>query len=138
MPDPQVRETTTNDQELCDEWVAAVNLLVRQAEMWSSVRRWRPERQLKTIRDDPTGRYEVPQLWIAPGGRVVFLDPTSRFLPGGKGIVDLYLWPDMDAVMIPWTEDGWHVHLPSDGFDVERLPWSEESFVRAVERLTDA
>lgn len=138
MSDARAIDATADEQARRDEWVGAIKGLVSQAEDWSRANGWHPERQSKVVRDDPTGRYEVPQLWIAPHGRVVFLDPTSRFLPGGKGIADLYLWPEMDGVMIPRTEDGWHVHLPSGRFDVERLPWSKQAFERAVAWLIEA
>lgn len=136
MPQPHVPETGADEKAHRDEWIDAVGRLIDEAEEWSKVRSWRTDRQTKTINDDPLGAYNVEQLWINPGrGRTLFLDPTSRFLPGGKGIVDLYLWPDFDGVMIPWTEDGWHVHLPVDRLNAEQLPWSEEAFEKAVTHL---
>lgn len=136
MPDARMAATDPAELARRDEWVAAVGRLIEEAEEWSRKRSWRAERQMRLIEDDPVGPYEMPQVWINPGrGRTVFLDPTSRFLPGGKGIVDLYLWPEFDGVMIPWTDGGWHVHLPTGRFDVDRLPWSETAFERAVNHL---
>lgn len=136
MSDARTAAVDPADQTRRDEWIAGVDRMIGEAEAWSRNQGWRTERQIRTIEDDPAGRYEVPQLWINPGrGRTVFLDPTSRFLPGGKGIVDLYLWPEFDGVMIPWTDSGWHVHLPVGRFDVDRLPWSETALVRAVSHL---
>ncbi len=136
MPESHPAEIDAAEETRRDEWIAAVERLIADAEGWSRSRGWRPERQRKAVRDDPAGPYEVPQLWIWAAGRAVFLDPTSRFLPVGKGIADIYLWPEMDAVMIPWTDDGWQVHLPAGRFDIEPLPWSEPAFERAVNRLT--
>jgi hypothetical protein len=116
-----------------DEWVVAVEQLVRDAEAWARNQDWAVRREAKTIREDRLGQYAVPRLLIqATAGRLL-LDPVARYVPGAMGVVDLYTLPSYDAVMISRTDDGWRLH-PIVADDLPQ-PWSEESFVQTALQL---
>lgn len=116
-----------------DEWVAAVEQLVEDAEVWARKQDWAVRREAKTIREDRLGQYTVPRLLIhATVGRLL-LDPVARFVPGARGAVDLYVLPSYDAAMISRADDGWRLH-PIGADDVP-LFWSEESFVQTALQL---
>jgi hypothetical protein len=116
-----------------DEWVAAVEQLVGEAEVWAHTRDWAVRREAKTIREDRLGQYTVPRLLIhATAGRLL-LDPVARYVPGAMGVVDLYVLPSYDAVMISRSDGGWQLH--PIGADDEPQPWSEETFVHTALQL---
>lgn len=125
-----------NWEAIRDEWVAAVEALITDAESWCATRGWRSERQAKPVYERGIGSYEAPQLWFNPGrGRTLLLDVTARFVPGAAGVADLYRWPEFDGVMILRTEHGWHLHLPVERSEAKLLPWSEQAFGKAAEWL---
>ena len=49
-----------------NEWVAAVEQVVSDAEAWATEQKWFVHRDRKTITEDPIGSYEVPVLMIRP------------------------------------------------------------------------
>lgn len=119
-----------------DEWIAAVEQLVGDAEVWARNQDWAVRRDAKSIREDRLGQYTVPRLLIhATDGRLL-LDPVARYVPGATGVVDLYVLPSYDAVMISRADDGWRLH-PMDADDVPQH-WSEETFVHTVLQLLAA
>ena len=116
-----------------DEWVAAVEQLVGDAEGWAHKHDWAVRREPKIIQEDRLGQYTVPRLLIhATAGRLL-LDPVARYVPGALGVVDLYVLPAYDAVMVSRTDDGWRLH-PIGADDVPQT-WSEESFVQTALQL---
>ena len=116
-----------------DEWIAAVEQLVGDAEVWACKQDWAVRREAKTIREDRLGQYTVPRLLIhATAGRLL-LDPVARYVPGALGVVDLYVLPSYDAVLISRADDGWRLH-PSVAEEVPQ-PWSEETFVQTALQL---
>ena len=116
-----------------DEWVASVEQLVGDAEVWAQKHDWAVRREAKTLREDRLGQYTVPRLLIhATAGRLL-LDPVARYVPGAMGVVDLYVLPSYDAAMISRTDDGWRLH--PIGADDEPQPWSEETFVHTALQL---
>ncbi len=116
-----------------DEWIVAVEQLVEDAEVWARKQDWAVRREAKTLREDRLGQYTVPRLLIhATAGRLL-LDPVARYVPGAIGVVDLYVLPSYDAVMISRADDGWRLH-PIVAEDVPQT-WSEKSFVRTVLQL---
>jgi len=116
-----------------DEWVASVEQLVGDAEVWAQKHDWAVRREAKTLREDRLGQYTVPRLLIhATAGRLL-LDPVARYVPGAMGVVDLYVLPSYDAAMISRTDDGWRLH-PIGADDVPQ-PWSEETFVQTALQL---
>src|SRR5690242_21766691 len=65
-----------------DDWVAAVEQVISDAEAWATEQHWFVHREPKTITDDDNGPYEVPTLLIqAPAGRFA-LEPRGRYLIG--------------------------------------------------------
>jgi hypothetical protein len=41
----------------------------------------------------------------------LLLEPVSRFVPGGEGLIDLYLMPEYDDIASIYRYgDGWHIH----------------------------
>jgi hypothetical protein len=90
-------------------------------------------RDEKTIREDRLGQYTVPRLLMhATTGRLL-LDPVARYVPGATGVVDLYVLPSYDAVMISRTEDGWCLH-PIQA-DAAPQAWSEQAFIEMAQQL---
>jgi len=129
MPTKEVE----NWEGVRDEWIAAVEQLVEDAEVWARNQDWAVRRDAKTIREDRLGQYTVPRLLIhATEGRLL-LDPVARYVPGARGVVDLYVLPSYDAVMISRADHGWRLH--PIGADDEPRPWSEETFVHTVLQL---
>jgi hypothetical protein len=122
-----------NWEGIRDEWVASVEQLVGDAEAWSRKQDWAVRRDAKNIQEDRLGQYTVPRLLIhATAGRLL-LDPVARYVPGALGVVDLYVLPSYDAVMISRADDGWRLH-PSVAEDVPQS-WSEETFVQTALQL---
>ena len=125
-----------NWEQVRDEWVAAVEALIKDTESWAQHQGWGTLREPKQITEDRLGTYEVPRLLIHDlFGRLV-LDPTARFVMGVEGLVDLYVIPSWESEMIARTLEGWFLIL--DDADGPRLPWSESVLVEAVKRLTAA
>jgi len=122
-----------NWEGIRDEWVASVEQLVGDAEVWARKQDWAVRRDAKTIQEDRLGQYTVPRLLIhATAGRLL-LDPVARYVPGAMGVVDLYVLPSYDAVMISRADDGWRLH--PIGADEVPQPWSEDTFVHTALQL---
>jgi hypothetical protein len=116
-------------------WTADLGSLLSQVESWCDEKRWPHKRQPKEIRERLLGPYKVEQLQFHTGQAGFILDPVARFVPGGLGIVDLYILPTLDSVMIPRTEEGWVLHVEQAG-NVQVLPWGREQFDTALSELT--
>ena len=122
-----------NWEVIRDEWVASVEQLVGDAEVWARKQDWAVRRDAKTIQEDRLGQYTVPRLLIhATAGRLL-LDPVARYVAAALGVVDLYVLPSYDAVMISRADDGWRLH--PIGADEVPQPWSEEAFVHTALQL---
>jgi hypothetical protein len=115
-------------------WVADLDVLLSQVESWCEGREWSHKRQSKAMRERLLGPYEVEQLRFHTGQAGFMLDPVARFVPGGLGLVDLYVLPTLDSVMIVRTEEGWTLHVEQAG-DVRVSPWGQEQFATAVGQL---
>ena len=120
-----------------NEWIAAVEQLVAAAQSWSEKRRWGCQLGVKELQETLLGEYKLPQLHIHVEDASLLLDPVARFVSRGLGLVDLAILSPYRSMMIPRTQDGWHIHLETgkDINGVRREPWAEESFFRAVELL---
>jgi hypothetical protein len=116
-----------------DEWVAAVEQVVSDAEAWATEQNWFVHRDRKTITEDPIGSYDVPVLMIrAPAGRLV-LEPGARYVGGGvRGRIDLSVFPSYDYVLIVRTDAGWHFVIDPPTLD---RPWSKEAFLEIATDL---
>src|SRR4051794_38721827 len=87
------RHPVENGEAERDEWVAAVEQVVSEAEAWPTEQHWFVHRGPKTSAEDPVGSYEVPSLLIqAPAGRFV-LEPMGRYIVGATGEIELSVFP---------------------------------------------
>jgi hypothetical protein len=122
-----------NWQAIRDEWIAAVEGLVADAEAWSKTQGWATRRDPKTIAEDPLGAYLVPRLLIHGVDGRLLLDPVTRFVVGGLGLVDFCVLPSYDWVKIVRTPAGWEFHPAQP--DVPHRAWSEGAFVEVAREL---
>ncbi len=125
-----------NWEQVRDEWIAAVDALLRDAEAWSRKQDWAVRRDPKTITEDRLGQYTVPRLLIHGVEGRLLLDPVARFVVGATGLIDFCVLPSYDAVAIVRTETGWQMHPP--GVDDPPRPWSEQAFVEMARELLRA
>ena len=130
------KKPVENWEQIRDDWIAAVDQLVREAESWSQKQNWAVRREPKTVVEDRLGTYTVPRLLIHSTTGRLLLDPVARYIPGGLGLVDLSVLPSYDSVMIPRTEDGWYLHPISE--EGSRRPWSEQAFLDTARQLVES
>lgn len=122
-----------NWEAVRDEWVAAVEQLISEAETWAARQDWGTLREPKTITEDGIGSYTVPRLLVhAIFGRVL-LDPADRFVGGAEGVIDFFAIPSWSGWMIVRMPDGWYV-LQEDA-EGPKSAWSEQVFVDSVRQL---
>jgi hypothetical protein len=122
-----------NWEKVRDEWLAAVEQLVQDVEAWACKREWAVRRDVKTITEDRLGSYTVPRTLIhTPAGRLL-LDPVARYVQGAQGLVDLYVLPSYDAVMIARNGNSWQLH--TGGGNGTNRPWSEQAFEEIAGQL---
>ncbi len=115
-------------------WIADLRALVGQVEAWCAEKGWSHLRQSKVVRERLLGLYEVEQLRFHTGQAGFMLDPVARFVPGGLGLVDLYVVPTLDSVIVLRTEEGWNLRVEQSG-DTQVLPWTESQFLAALNEL---
>jgi hypothetical protein len=121
-----------NAEAMREEWIAAVEQIVSDAEAWATEQHWFVHRGPKTITEDPIGSYEVPTLLIqAPAGRFVF-EPMSRYIIGATGEIELSVFPSYHSVLIVRNDSGWHFVIDRPTLD---RPWSKETFLEIVSEL---
>ena len=125
-----------NWEQIRDEWVAAVEQLVRETEAWAQAQGWATRRDPKEATEYRLGGYTVPQLLIhAPAGRLL-LDPIARYVPGALGVVEFCALPSYDSLRLARTADGWV--LDSDNPGEAPRAWSEATFRDAALRLLES
>jgi hypothetical protein len=122
-----------NWEQVRDEWVAAVEKLIQDAEAWSKKQDWATRRDPKTLKEKGQGEYIVPRLLIHTIDGRLLLDPIARDVMGATGLVELCVMPSYDSIKIVRFEDGWKM-LPEKG-DGEFTPLTEETFLATVLRL---
>jgi hypothetical protein len=126
------RHPEANGQAERDEWVAAVEQVVSDAEAWATEQHWFVHRGPKTITEGPIGSYEVPTLLIqAPAGRFV-IDPIARYVIGALGEIDFCVHPSYYYVMIVRTDTGWQVRTNPETIG---RPWSKQTFFEVISEL---
>ena len=126
------RPPAENGEAERDEWVAAVEQVISDAEAWATEQKWFVHRDRKTITEDPIGSYEVPVLMIrTPAGRLV-LEPGARYVGGATGRIDLSAFPSYEYVLIVRTDAGWHFVINPPTLD---RPWSKEAFLDIATEL---
>jgi hypothetical protein len=115
-----------------DDWIAAVEQVISDAEAWATEQHWFVHRGPKSITEDPIGPYEVPTLLIqAPAGRFV-LEPRGRFIIGATGAIELSVFPSYESVLIVRNDSGWHFVIERPILD---RPWSKEAFLEILSQL---
>jgi hypothetical protein len=93
-------------QDQRNDWVAAVEQVISDAETWATEQRWFVHRGPNTITEDPIGFYEVPTLLIqAPACRFV-LEPMGRYIIGATGEIELSVFPSYESVLIVRNDAG--------------------------------
>jgi hypothetical protein len=136
------RPPVENGEAERDEWVAAVEQVISDAETWATERHWFVHRSPKTITEDDTGPYEVPTLLIqAPAGRFI-LEPMGRYIVGATGEgryivgatgeIELSVYPSYESVLIVRNDAGWHFVIKRPTLD---RPWSKEAFLEIATEL---
>jgi hypothetical protein len=126
------RHPGENGEAERDEWIAAVEQVISDAETWATEQHWFVHRGPKTITEAPIGTYEVPTLLIqATSGRFV-LDPIARYVIGALGVIDLCVHPSYDYVMIVRTDAGWQ--FETNPKTISR-PWSKQTFFEVLSEL---
>jgi hypothetical protein len=119
-------------EEQRDNWIAAVEQVISDAEAWATEQHWFVHRGPKTITEDRIGSYEVPALLIrSPAGRFV-IDPIARYVIGALGKIEFCVFPSYDYVMILRTDAGWQ--FETNPKTVSR-PWSKQTFFEVVSEL---
>jgi hypothetical protein len=126
------RRPVESDEGRRDDWVAAVEQIVSDAEAWATEQHWSVHRGPKTITERLLGTYDVPALLIrAPTGRFV-IDPIARFVGGASGRIDFCVFPSCDYVMIVRADAGWQIE--TNPKTISR-PWSRPTFFEVVSEL---
>jgi hypothetical protein len=129
LPGQQSTEGHAADR---DEWIAAVEQIVSEAEAWATEQHWFTHRGPKTISEEPLGSYEVPTLLIqAPAGRFV-LDPITRDVVGALGVIDFCVFPSYGSVRIVRTDAGWQIETNPKTIG---RPWSKPTFFEVISEL---
>jgi hypothetical protein len=115
-----------------DEWIAAVEQVVSDAEAWATEQNWFVHRGPKTITESRIGTYEVPVLLIqAPAGRFV-IDPIARYVIGALGKIEFCVFPSYDYLMILRTDAGWQFETNPR---TAGRPWSKQTFFEVISEL---
>lgn len=115
-----------------DEWIAAVEQVISDAEAWATEQHWFVHRGPKTITERPVGSYEVPTLLIqAHAGRFA-LEPYGCDVIGALGVIDFSVYPSYDSVAIVRTNSGWHIE--TNPRTISR-PWSKQTFLEVASEL---
>jgi hypothetical protein len=121
-----------NAEAVREEWIAAVEQVISDAETWAREQHWFVHRGPKTITEDPIAPYEVSTLLIqAPAGRFV-LEPRGRYIIGATGQIELSVFPSYESVLIVRNDAGWHFVIDRPTLDG---PWSKEAFLEILSEL---
>jgi hypothetical protein len=136
------RRPVEDEEARRDDWVAAVEQVVSDAEAWAMERHWFVHRSPKTLTEDDTGPYEVPTLLIqAPAGRftleprgryIIGATEEGRYLVGTAGEIELSVYPSYESVLIVRDDAGWHFVIKQPTRD---RPWSKEAFLEIATEL---
>ena len=124
-----------------DDWIAAVEQAISDAEAWATEQHWFVHRDPKTITEDDNGPYEVPTLLIqAPAGRfalepmgryIIGATEDGRFIVGSMGDIEWSVYPSYESVLIVRNDAGWHFVKPP----ILDRPWSKDAFLEIAPEL---
>ena len=105
-----------NWEGIRDEWVRAVEELVKSVEGWCRALGWPTRRIEKRMAETKLGEYVAPALLIQVDLTKLMLEPVARFVPGADGVVDLYLMPGYDDIASIYLRGGeWQIHYTVAG-----------------------
>ncbi len=139
----QPRQRPEGWEGIRDEWIVAVKSLVDEVESWCKELGLATRRSSKAMDDSRLGGYALPMLLMQDQSLRFLLEPIARFIPGGDGLVDLYLMPAYDDVAsIVRRADGWHyafVAQPSDpasdSLDERLHPFTREALQHLIQAM---
>lgn len=121
MPELKLpKKPVENWEQVRDEWVRAVEQLVRDVEGWCREKDWPTRRIDKRLEDTRIGEYHAPALLMQVDLIKLMLEPIARFTPGSDGVVDLYRMPQYDDVASIFRRDGRWVYVAT--VTEEKLP----------------
>ncbi len=116
-----------------DEWLAHVQHLMDQLEVWSTSIGWSHDRSEKVINEQLLGTYSAPTLRIRTPAGEVRADPIARSIIGADGRVDLEAWPSLNRVKLVRRDGQWTIITDSNV--PVRKPWAQDTFVELVNDL---
>lgn len=117
---------------VAEEWRRSVDELFSRIGTWSDQEDWVHKRKPITRNDRFLGDYEIDRMYLTAFDESYLFEPTSRFIPKADGLVDMYLLPTMDSIMLVRTDDEWNLHL---SFEQEPLPFTKTSLEAAMQSL---
>jgi hypothetical protein len=118
--------------------------LVEQVKGWAEAHEWVTKEYPKRMRNGENQTCEIPALFLQRGPTRVLLDPIAYDVPGGEGLVDLYLMPGYDDVASLYFKDGsWAIHytfspnqMKADPLvEAEALPLREDTINRVLDAI---
>jgi hypothetical protein len=133
----EIRESDLVEQshEVRDEWIAAVDALYRQAEIWAEGQRWQTQRKSIINNEKRLGTYEVWQLVVKTDqGRIVFR-PVARDITGALGRIDLIARPSRFPTRMIGRlgPENWQIAPFGDSTVV--TAWNEANFIDLMQNL---
>ena len=114
-----------------DEWVAAVDQIITEAEAWAREQNWLVHRGSKTFTEDGLGTYDVPMLMMHCPQGALSLDPGGYY-PIGALVIDFRVYPSGETVRILRAATGWQFVTDPP---TRVLPWSKEAFLEIALEL---
>ncbi len=86
--------------EIIHEWLDTLNRLYTQVEEWGREENWQCERGQIEAKEALLGAYIAPTLTIYVGDEHLQMEPFSRSVQRGKGLVELYALPTLRRVWL--------------------------------------
>jgi hypothetical protein len=125
------------------KWIGKVGDLVEVVQQWAKELGWSTRQIEKQLDDSRIGKHKIPALILQDGTVRVLLEPVSRRVPGGEGLVDLYLMPSYeDIASLFLRDDGWRLQyvFPEAGAlatedEPEEKPLSKEVLAVVLEAM---
>jgi hypothetical protein len=126
-------------------WIGRVADLVGDVERWGKELGWSTRRIQRRLDDSRIGKHKVPALLMQEDAVRVYLEPVSRSVPGGDGLVELSLMPGYDDVASLYhLADSWYVHyvFPSPNSvaaveEAETRPLSRDVLAQVLARMKE-
>ena len=110
-----------------EDWLAASNALLDEAEGWAKGQEWPTRRFSRQITEDFVGKYELDRLIYSAEGAQLALIPVGRFVPGTDGMLDLAVMPAYDSMNVIRRKRHWSIE-PLPGVKGQE-DWSKTAFI---------